>query len=46
MWVKESGAAFRRKHKMRIAQEKQDKDPTLKFIRPMQRTSLETQKQP
>ena len=44
--VKESGAVFRKTRKMRIEQEKRDKDAMLKFIRPMQRTSLETQEQP
>ena len=44
--VKESGAAFRKKRKMRIELEKRDKDAMLKFIRPMQRTSLETQERP
>ena len=44
--MKESGAAFRKKRKMRIEHEKRDKDAMLKYIRPTQRLSLKTQEQP
>ena len=44
--MKESGAAFRKKRKMRIEHEKRDKDAMLKYIRPTQRPSLKTQEQP
>ena len=44
--MKESGAAFRKKRKMRIEHEKPDKDAMLKYIRPTQRPSLKTQEQP
>ena len=44
--MKESGAAFRKKRKMKIEHEKRDKDAMLKYIRPTQRPSLKTQEQP